>query len=247
MGLLQGKVALVSGARGGIGTAICAAFEAEGAIVLAGDVVPSKPGDTAGASMQVDLDVTKSASWQATVDMALERFGRLDILVNNAGICPMETFDEQTEEGFLDVVRINQLGVLLGIMAAAVAMRQGGGGSIVNLASMAGLVGSPRGMAYSASKWAVRGITKSAALQLASDRIRVNAVLPGFIDTPMIAGTIAATPYAAWEASVPLRRPGQATEIANAIVYLASDQSSYCTGAELVCDGGVTSTITLRP
>lgn len=246
MGKLDGKVALVSGAARGQGEAEARRFAAEGARVVLGDVA-AEVADVAasmGASARsVHLDVTDRGSWSAAVATTMEAFGRLDVLVNNAGIADFTPLvdDAAVAEAYLRVIQVNQVGVYLGMSAAAAAMAAGGGGSIVNISSIDGLIGMPGIAGYVSSKFAVRGLTKVAALELADRNIRVNSVHPGFIDTAMLrlagAGDFEQSPFAS---HVPMGRFGTAEEIADLVLFLASDDSSYCTGAEFVIDGGTT-------
>jgi 3alpha(or 20beta)-hydroxysteroid dehydrogenase len=238
-------VALISGGARGQGEAEARLFAAEGARVVLGDLL-----DDAGAALAAELgssaaylhlDVTREADWRKAVATAQARFGRLDVLVNNAGILrpgPIETLPLADYEA---VVRVNQLGCFLGMQAAIPALRASGGGSIVNVSSIAGMRGRPGLVAYVASKWAIRGMTKTAALELGRDRIRVNAILPGAIDTPMIGGgEFSAVDRAAHFARLPVARIGEPADVARLALFLASDESAYCTGAEFVIDGGAT-------
>ena len=189
----------------------------------------------------ISLDVTNEQQWIRTVDATIEKYGQLDILVNNAGIFRMETVDETDLELWNRIQEVNATGVFLGIKHGAAAMRRSGGGSIVNISSGAGIVGSATGAAYHASKGAVRLLTKAAAIQYAADGIRVNSVHPGVTNTPMIRELMAdETAGAGFLAGTPMGRLGRPEEIANAILFLASDEAFFITGAELVVDGGFT-------
>jgi 3alpha(or 20beta)-hydroxysteroid dehydrogenase len=241
-GRLEGKVALISGGARGMGAATARLFVAEGAKVVIGDVLPevketaASIGDDAHG---VTLDVTDESSWEAAVAETETRFGKLDVLVNNAGILLIKAIADTTEAEFRKVQDVNVVGVFLGIRAAAPAIKRAGGGAIVNLSSVEGLGGNKYVMAYSASKFAVRGMTKSAALELAVDGIRVNSVHPGGIDTPMVRAFAPKDEHVASVGKqVPLKRTGQPEEVAEAIAWLASDAASYVTGAELAVDGG---------
>ena len=241
-GRLEGKVALISGGARGMGAATARLFVAEGAKVVIGDVLPevketaASIGDDAHG---VTLDVTDEASWQAAVAETESRFGKLDILVNNAGILMIKAIPDTTEADFRKVLDVNALGVFLGIREAAPAIKRAGGGAIVNLSSVEGLGGNKYVIAYCASKFAVRGMTKSAALELAVDGIRVNSVHPGGIDTPMVRAFAPKDEHVASVGKqVPLKRTGTPEEVAEAVAWLASDASSYVTGAELAVDGG---------
>ncbi len=242
-GRLAGKVALISGGARGMGEAHARRFVAEGARVVLGDVL-TEPGraladELAAAARFVELDVTNESDWEAAVDATAAAYGKLDILVNNAGVLHFDALERTALADYERVVRINQTGVFLGMKHAIPAMRSAGGGSIVNISSMAGLQGVAGAIAYSASKWAVRGMTKTAALEVGPDGIRVNSVHPGGIDTPMVAGAAATdeTRGGAY-ARYPIPRIGRPEEVAELVCWLASDASSYSTGAEFVIDGG---------
>ncbi len=245
MARLEGKVALISGAARGMGEAEARLFVAEGARVLIGDVRVEEAAALAkelgDAAIQVRLDVTDEASWQAAVATATDRFGKLDILVNNAGILHFSSLEETELSDYERVIRVNQVGTFLGMKTAAPALRAAGGGSIVNISSAAGLEGIAGVIAYGASKWAVRGMTKTAALELGQSGIRVNSVHPGGVDTPMVAAaTVTEETRSAAYGSQPIERIGRPEEIAELVCWLASDASSYSTGAEFVIDGGST-------
>jgi 3alpha(or 20beta)-hydroxysteroid dehydrogenase len=243
-GRLSGKVALISGAARGQGAAEARLFAAEGAKVLLGDL-RDEPGAAVAAELgasaaYVHLDVTREEDWRHAVETARTRFGRLDVLVNNAGILRVGTIEALPLADFEAVVRVNQIGCFLGMQAAIPAMRKSGGGSIVNVSSIAGMRGRTGVVAYVASKWAIRGMTKAAALELGCDGIRVNAILPGAIDTPMIGGPEFSADRAAHLAKLPISRIGEPLEVAQLALFLASDESAYCTGADFVIDGGAT-------
>lgn len=242
---LKGRVALVTGAARGQGEAIARLFVDEGAKVVLADVL-TEPGEKLAAELGdaarfVRLDVADEDQWQAAVDLAVGSFGHLDALVNNAGILHMAPLADTTAEQFRRVVEVNQVGIFLGMKAAAPAIAAAGGGTIVNSASINAFVGVAGTIAYSASKWAVRGLTRTAAMELGSQNIRVNTVAPGSVATAMIAPDgVEAMPEAAKEAfaKLPLGRLGQPQEIARAVLFLTSHESSYCTGAEFIVDGG---------
>ena len=241
MGRLDGKVAIISGAARGQGEAEARLFVAEGAQVLVADVldddgerVAKELGDAAGF---VHLDVTDEDQWRDAVAAAEKRFGSVSVLVNNAGILHFQSILKTEARDFLRVLEVNALGTLLGMKHTAPAIARAGGGAIVNVSSVAGLQGQPYLSTYVSSKWAVRGMTKSAALELGTHGIRVNSVHPGGIDTPMIAGTDHEAPY---YRRLPLGRIGKPEEVARVVLFLASDDSSYMTGAELAIDGGAT-------
>jgi 3alpha(or 20beta)-hydroxysteroid dehydrogenase len=238
---LSGKVALVSGAARGIGAACAAALVAGGARVLLADVLQDEGAATAAAlgdeARFAPLDVTDAAAWAAAVTAAEDAFGPVSVLVNNAGIFVTGGVEQATEADMRRAFEVNQLGVLLGMQAAVPSMRRAGGGSIVNVASSAGLVGIPDAIAYSSSKWAVRGLTRGAALDLAPAGIRVNSVHPGIVDTPIFDG-FPREALGAMTAALPMPRLGRPPEIASVVAFLASDEASFCTGSEFVADGG---------
>jgi 3alpha(or 20beta)-hydroxysteroid dehydrogenase len=240
-GRLEGKVALISGGARGQGAAEARLFVAEGARVVIGDVLDDEGAATAAelgdAAAYRHLDVTDEASWQAAVDATDDLFGPIGVLVNNAGVLSWGPIDKIPVEEFERVMRVNVLGVFLGMKTVAASMERAGGGSIVNTSSTSGLTGLPYLGAYTASKWAVRGLTKTAAIDLGSKGIRVNSIHPGGIDTPMIAGTATDAPF---YRRLPVPRLGTPDEVARAVLFLASDEASYTTGAELAIDGGAT-------
>ena len=248
-GRLAGKVALISGGARGQGAAETRLFVREGARVVFGDIlddegkkVEAEIRAAGGAATYVHLDVTRETDWRAAVATAVERYGKLDVLVNNAGILLRARIEDTSEADWDRIMAINVKGVFLGTKCAIPAMRAAGGGSIVNISSTAGLVGSPQGTAaYTATKGAVRLFTKSTAIQHARDSIRANSVHPGPIATDMIADTM--SNEAAWKERLrrlPMGRVGTADEVAYGVLYLASDEASYVTGSELVIDGGTT-------
>lgn len=243
-GRLAGKVALISGGARGMGAATARLFVAEGAHVVIGDILPEvkETAESIGEGAHaVTLDVTDEASWNDAVAQAEQRFGKLDVLVNNAGILMIKGIADTTEEDFRKVQDVNVLGVFLGIKAAAPAITRAGGGAIVNVSSVEGLGGNKWVIAYTASKFAVRGMSKAAALELARDGIRVNSVHPGGIDTPMVRAFAPKDEHVASVGKqVPMHRTGQPEEVAEGIAWLASDAASYVTGAELAIDGGAT-------
>ncbi len=247
MDRLKGKVALISGGARGQGAAEAGLFVAEGAKVVIGDVLDDQAAKTAQeinakaggrAIAAVHLDVTRAADWRAAVEACEREFGGLDILVNNAGIFNTTGLEDTTEELWDAVVNINQKGVWLGMKFVLPAMRKRGGGSIVNISSVAGLTGSAGSTAYHGTKGAVRLLTKAAAVQYGSEKIRVNSVHPGIIATQMI-DIIPKAQRDRFTGIVPLRREGTAEDVAKMVLFLASDDSSYCTGAEFVVDGGL--------
>ncbi|MAQ54735.1 MAG: cyclopentanol dehydrogenase [Chloroflexi bacterium] len=245
---LQGKVALITGAARGQGAEEARMFAKEGAKVVLADVtdqegtaVAAEIAEMGGDALYVHLDVTNEDEWDAAVQSAVASFGKLDILVNNAGIWRRGHVLETSSDQWDDIMDVNAKGVFLGTKAAIPEMRKAGGGSIVNISSTAGLVGSKTSAAYSASKGAVRIFTKSTAVQYAAEGIRANSVHPGPIDTDM--GDQVWPDAASKSASVTrtaLNRMGTPEDIAYGALYLASDESSFVTGSELVIDGGVT-------
>jgi cyclopentanol dehydrogenase len=249
MARLAGKVALISGGARGQGAVETRMFVREGAAVVFGDIldddgkkIEAEIRATGGQATYVHLNVTREADWQAAVATAVQTYGKLDVLVNNAGILMRAKIEETSEADWDRIMAVNVKGVFLGTKAAIPAMRAAGGGSIVNISSTAGLVGSAGGTAaYTATKGAVRLFTKSTAIQHVKDNIRANSVHPGPIVTDMIKEML--ENKAAWEQRLrrlPMGRAGTAEEVAYGVLYLASDESSYVTGSELVIDGGTT-------
>ncbi|MBM3926476.1 MAG: SDR family oxidoreductase [SAR202 cluster bacterium] len=244
---LNGKVALISGSARGIGEATARLFAREGAAVIVADVLEAEGRAVAesiakagGNARFLKLDVRKENDWQQAVYEAESRFGKLNVLVNNAGVSGAQFGNELTEEAWRFIMDVNSSGVFLGVKAAVPTLKRAGGGSIINMSSQLGVVGSRfTHPAYNASKGAVRTLTKAIAIQYARDGIRCNSVHPGPIDTPMAAG-IFTDPAVERQAlaQIPLGRRGHAEEVAYTCLYLASDESSYVTGAELVVDGG---------
>ena len=249
MGRLDGKVALISGGARGQGTAETRLFVREGARVVFGDIlddegkkVEAEIRGAGGDATYVHLDVTREADWRAAVATAVERYGGLTVLVNNAGILLRARIEDTTEQDWDRIMAINVKGVFLGTKCALPAMRRAGGGSIINISSTAGLVGSPgETAAYTATKGAVRLFTKATAVQHAKEKIRCNSVHPGPIATDMIKDVLEdRTAWAERLRRLPMGRAGTADEVAYGVLYLASDESSYVTGSELVIDGGTT-------
>jgi 3alpha(or 20beta)-hydroxysteroid dehydrogenase len=240
MDRLNGKVILISGGARGQGAAEARLFAAEGARVVIGDVLESEGRKLASelgpAVAFVRQDVTQERDWETAVSAA-EKLGGLHGLVNNAGIYQPRTLMETDAELFERHTRVNQLGCFLGMKAVVPLMEQSGGGSIVNISSVAGFRGSPGAIAYSATKWALRGMTKAAAIDLAPRNIRVNSVHPGPIDTEMLK---VRTPEQNQQRLqlVPMKRMGAAEEVASLVLFLLSDESTYITGAEVAIDGG---------
>ncbi len=245
---LEGKVALISGGARGMGAAEARLFASEGAKVVLGDVLESEGqqveaeiAEAGGEAVFVHLDVTSEADWQQAVDTAIERFGGLHILVNNAGIWNGGNVETQTIDGWDRIMDINAKGVFLGTRAAIPAMRGSGSGSIVNISSVAGIIGSVGATAYNASKGAVRILTKSTAVQYAGEGIRCNSVHPGPIETQMIREVYPDDETRNSRVSaIPMGRMGEMDDVAKGVLFLASDEASYMTGSELVIDGGAT-------
>ena len=244
---LAGKVAIITGGASGMGAEECRIFAREGAKVIIADIledearkVEAEIAEAGGEAAFIRLDVTSEADWQSAVDAAVRRFGKLDVLVNNAGIggsSGAESLNAQRWDAFMN---INAKGVFLGMLYAIPAMKEAGGGSIVNISSISGIVGQEAvHMGYNASKGAVRTVTKSAAVQYARDGIRVNSVHPGLMP-PMRTTALSSDRRGEMMANVPMRRAGRTEEVGNAVLFLASDEASYITGAELVVDGGFT-------
>ena len=238
---LAGKVALISGSARGQGACEAQLFVAEGARVMVSDVLEAEgarlAAELGAAGAFVPLDTTSEPAWNRAVAATLERFGRLDILINNAGIFTPGSIASTSLDDYLRIVNVNQVGVFLGMKAALPALKAQGG-SVVNISSVAGLHGSPSAFAYGATKWAVRGMTKSAALEFAPFGIRVNSVHPGVVETAMVADLMDTDGMRKMIAETPLGRAGQVEDVAQLVLFLASEASAYCTGAEFVIDGG---------
>jgi NAD(P)-dependent dehydrogenase (short-subunit alcohol dehydrogenase family) len=247
-GRLAGKAALVTGAASGIGRATAILFHAEGAKVAATDRNEEGLAELAGvADLILAQDVTDEARWREVVDAVVDAFGRLDILINSAGIALKGNIETATLDDLRRTQAVNVEGTFLGCREAILSMKRTGGGSIVNLSSVAGVIGDAQTIAYCTSKGGVRLLTKSAALHCARAgyNIRLNSVHPSFADTPMVRAAIdsAKNPERVREGlarAAPMGRIGRAEEVAQAILYLASDESSFTTGAELMVDGGLT-------
>jgi 3alpha(or 20beta)-hydroxysteroid dehydrogenase len=241
-GDLEGKVALISGGARGMGAEEARLFVSEGGRVVIGDVLDEEGEKIAialcEAALYVHLDVTSESDWQAAVAKAEEHFGQLDVLVNNAGILRFGMLEQTELEEYELVIRINQTGVFLGMKSAAPALRRAGGGSIVNISSLAGMKGIGGALAYTASKFAVRGMTKVAAIELGSAGIRVNSVHPGGIETPMTTPVGVSSDPNEQQYTYPIPRVGRPDEVAQLVLWLASDKSSYSTGSEFIIDGG---------
>lgn len=246
-GRLSGKVALITGAARGMGAAEARLFVTEGAQVMITDVLEDDGRRTAdsissdGSScLFLGHDVTDEGQWTSVVDSTIAAFGRIDVLVNNAGIFEQGSIMDTTLEAYMRTISINQVGVFLGMKAVAGHMVARGSGSIINISSVAGLSGTPGFLAYGASKWAVRGMTRGVAKELAATGVRVNSIHPGIIDTPMLQTFVAAGEGVreAVDMRIPVGREADPVEVARLALYLASDESSYSTGSEFVVDGG---------
>src|SRR5688500_7094519 len=243
MGRLDDKVAIVTGGARGQGEAEARLFVREGAKVVIGDV-RSELGEALAAELGaaavfVRHDVADEVAWEAVVATALERFGGVHVLVNNAGIGHTAPIAKHTVADYERVVAVNQTGVFLGMRSVVAPMTDGGGGSIVNISSGAGLRATKYMIAYAATKYAVTGMTAAGALELARYGIRVNSIHPGVVDTPMLGDSFDANSNAIVH-NTPLRRMARPDEIANVALFLASDESSYMTGAHVPVDGGIT-------
>ncbi|MBO3083651.1 SDR family NAD(P)-dependent oxidoreductase [Cellulomonas fengjieae] len=234
---LEGRVAVVSGAAGGLGSAFSRALHAAGASVVVADLVDDAAqalaAELGDRALATHLDVTSEESWASTVDAALDAFGAVDVLVNNAGIANAGPIDHYPRAKWDAVIAVNLTGVFLGAQAVVPAMKAAGRGSIINISSVEGMRGGDHLHGYVASKFGVRGLTKSLAVELGRDGIRVNSVHPGFVLTPM---TARLDPTAT---AIPLGRPATPEDVAGTVVFLAGDGSAYTTGTELVVDGGM--------
>lgn len=239
---LEGKVAIVTGAAQGMGASHVKRFIKEGAKVVFTDI-----NEELGKSFEDELgenakfvkqDVTSEADWKNVVDQTVETFGGIDILVNNAGISMSTPLLDLSEKDYRKIVDINQVSVFLGIKAVVPTMSEAKSGSIINISSMNGLVGGAVG--YTDTKFAVRGITKAAALQVGALGIRVNSVHPGVVETPMVTEGDAVELIKEFAKHIPVQRIAKPEEVSNLVLYLASDESAYSTGSEFVIDGGLT-------
>ena len=245
MGRLDDKVALITGAARGQGAAEARLFAAEGARVYLSDVLDDEgaavAADIGAAASYHHLDVTDGDAWITLVEQIVETEERLDVLVNNAGNFRVMPTVLTSEAEYREIIDINQVGTFLGMKTVIPTMVQAESGSIVNISSVAGLQGAAGTMAYAASKWAVRGMTKVAAKEVAPFGVRVNSVHPGIIDTPMMAeATVEGAMLERVVRAIPLGHVAGADDVANLVLYLASDESRYSTGSEFVVDGGMT-------
>jgi 3alpha(or 20beta)-hydroxysteroid dehydrogenase len=243
-GRVEGKVAIVTGGSRGMGAAHVRTLVAEGARVVIADVL-DEPGAALAAELPeatryIHLDVTDEAEWDRVVAFAVEEFGTVDILVNNAGISKTFPLIDFPMDAWNAVIAVNLTGSFLGMRAVAPVMTAAGRGSIINVSSIEGIQAVAEHHAYVASKFAIRGITKSAAIELGASGIRVNSIHPGLIETPMTDGMDASI------MQIALQRAAQPSEVSNLVLFLASEDSSYSTGSEFVIDGGVGAKIALR-
>lgn len=239
---LSKKVAIITGGARGMGESHVRRFIEEGAKVVftdintsAGEALAEELGENA---VFVEHDVTDADGWKTVVDQAESAFGPVNVLVNNAGISMSKTIFEMTEAEYRKIIDINQISVFLGIKAVLPSMQKAEGGSIVNISSMNGIVGGAPG--YTDSKFAVRGLTKAAAIQLGGLGIRVNSVHPGVIETPMVSEGDAVEQIREFAKQIPMKRTAQSEEVTNMVAFLASDEASYSTGSEFIIDGGLT-------
>lgn len=244
-GRVEGKVVIVTGAARGMGAAFARCLVAEGAQVMLTDVLDAAGRETAralgGNARYLHHDVTREAEWQAVVEATEAAFGPVSVLVNNAGIVAIAPTEHMSEAEYRRVVDVNQVSVFLGMKSVLRSMKRAGGGSIINVSSVCGIVGTPQTLAYTASKFAVRGMTKSAAIEFAPFNIRVNSIHPGGIRTPMTTPACGAEDLSLAVAErQPAGRMGQPEEVASVVLLLASDETRFSTGAEFVVDGGMT-------
>lgn len=250
MNRLDGEVAVITGGARGLGRAIAEAFVNEGARVCIADVRTELAQQTAAeigsSAIAVELDVTDEESWANALAEGESAFGALTVLVNNAGLAEGAPIAETTLESYRRVTEVNQTGVFLGMKSVIPAMKRAGHGSIINMSSIDGMVGSPRIISYIASKWAVRGMTKAVAMEMGPFSIRVNSIHPGHVVTELglpdgvSADAISEMVTKHTERHASLQRTGLPSEVAAMAVFLASNESSYCTGSEFVVDGGFT-------
>ncbi|MBL1078510.1 glucose 1-dehydrogenase [Nocardia sp. 2] len=241
MGRVDAKHVIVTGGARGMGAAFARKLAAEGAQVTITDVLAEEgaalAAEIGSSALFLPLDVTSEAAWLDVVATAENHFGPVTGLVNNAGIVHVDPIEKLSEADYRKVIDVNQLGVFLGMKSVVASMRRAGVGSIVNISSTGGLIGYSNILGYVASKWAVRGMTKTAAQEFAADNIRVNSVHPGIVATEMVAASARSANIAA---NQPISRPGTPEELANLVLFLLSDDSSYSTGSEFIADGGFT-------
>ncbi len=241
MGRVENKVAIITGGARGMGAAHARALVAEGAKVVIGDILDDEgkalAAEIGDSARYVHLDVTSLEDWEAAVATTIAEFGTVNVLVNNAGIVNGAAIQNFKVEKWRQIIDVNLTGTFLGLRSVAQPMIDGGGGSIINVSSVEGLRGSPWAHGYVASKWGVRGLAKSAALELAPHNVRVNSIHPGLIKTPMTEGIPEGM------VKVPMGRSAESSEVATFVVFLASDESSYSTGSEFVMDGGLSADV----
>lgn len=244
MGRVDGKVIIITGGARGMGASHARKLHSEGAKVVITDIMEKE-----GQALAEELgekaiflkhDVTNTSDWERVVRETEAAFGPVNVLVNNAGIIINKFIEDMTEEEYKKVIFVNQLGVFLGMKAVLPSMRKTKGGSIINISSVSGLIGSPGNVAYDASKFAVRGMTKTAALEFGKYGIRVNSIHPGVIETPMILQDDTKDLIEKIGQTIPLGRTAKPEEVSSLVLYLASDESSYSTGSEFIVDGGIT-------
>lgn len=242
---LENKIALITGAAKGMGKSNALLFAKEGASLIITDIdienlhkVEKELSEAGVRVVAIKHDIASESEWAAVAKQAEKAFGKVDILVNNAGILGSDGIEGTTLENWNKIIAVNQTGTWLGMKHIIPLMRKAGGGSIVNIASIYGLIGSGTSAAYQASKGAVRILSKTAAMEYAAENIRVNTIFPGAIETPMVAEALTDEDLQGLLASVPMKRIGKPIEVAFGVLFLASDESSYITGAELVIDGG---------
>lgn len=240
-GRLAGKTAIITGAGQGMGAAHARRFAAEGAKIVITDVqeallrgVAEEIGD---AARFIRHDVARAEDWAAVIELTESRFGRLDILVNNAAIGGAGSIESCPEGDFRRIMDVNLVGSFLGMQAVVPLMKKAGGGSIINISSAGGVMGLPDAVAYISSKFAVRGLTKAGAIDLGPYKIRVNSVLPALVRTPMLADAAVEDELLS---SLIVKRLSEPEEVSGLVVYLASDESAFCTGADFAIDGGMT-------
>lgn len=242
---LAGKIALITGASTGMGKEHASLFIKEGATVYIADINDVKGKETADdlgdKAHFIHLDVTKEEQWQAAIEQIAKESGCLDVLVNNAGISMFNSLINTSQEEFMKTIEINQLSVFLGMKAAVPLMEKSRAASIINISSIEGFEGSIGGYGYVSSKFAVRGLTKCAALEFADKNIRVNSVHPGGVVTPMVTEATGEQKAAIeqFQQTIPMKRMAEPKEISKLVLFLASDDSSYSTGSEFIADGGI--------